>query len=69
MEDAAEGKLEDKPVDTGKVAGTFTLFTPDQIQMPKPPEDAVRSEPKPQDDWTVDHGEGGVHKTPEQTVW
>ena len=50
MEDAAEGKLEDKPEDTGKVAGTFTLFTPDQIQMPKPPEDAVRPEPKPQDD-------------------
>jgi hypothetical protein len=69
VEDATEGKLEEKAEDTGNIAGTFTLHTPDQIQMPKPPEEAVKAEPTKDVDWIVDAEEGGVPRTPEQTVW
>jgi len=33
------------------------------------PEEAVKQEPKPDNDWTLAGGEEGVHKPLERTIW
>jgi hypothetical protein len=42
-------------------------YRPEDIQMPKLPEDAVKSEPKPEEDWVVDYVEAPARQ-PEQKI-
>ncbi len=67
VEDAILGAFA-KQLDDGRVEERFVqLFRPEDIQMPKPPEDAAKSEPKPEEQWVVEHAEAPARQ-PERKI-
>ncbi len=67
VEDATQGALAEQPDDSGSKRGSFSYFRPEEIQMPKPPDEAAKSEPKPEEDWVVDYAEAPAQQ-PEQKI-
>ncbi len=67
MRSASVGGALAKQPDDGRVEERFVQAIPGDIQMPKLPEDAAKSEPKPEEDWVVDYVEAPAQQ-PEQKI-